>query len=345
MKNFNRGYLVLASIALMFIMSGCEHNISVGSTVYPDGSLDRAIVLQNEDSAKIEKNIFGISQARGWEVIVEPSSKPAMEKYKKSEVNITFKKHFETVEDANREMNPDIDTVFHIESTFEKQNRWFYTYIEYRDTYRTLNFFNAIPKEEYFTREDFAFIDRLPAEGTPISHADSLYLARLNEKIFDFYGARTIFEELYQHLVTNMRQHDVSPQWHDSLSRKKEYAYRHFVEDEDFGAVIERLHIPLPPAGREAVGQKIAEMEKRIEFLSDAYFGQYVHTIEMPWDIVESNADSVDSNKLFWRPPVVKFLLTDYSMTATARKMNIWSVAISALVVCVTVGMFFMRRR
>lgn len=350
MKVFNHRYPALVSIALMLIMSACEHNVSTVSSVYPDGSLDRSVVLHNADSASIVKNIFGVGEAKGWNVILDPPSKPATEKDKKSEVNITFKKHFESVDDVNRDMHSDLDTVVRIASSFEKQNRWFYSYIEYRDTYRALNNFNVIPKEEYFTQEDFGFIERLPAEGTPISHADSLYLSRLNEKIFDFFGARTIFEDFYQHLVATMHQHNVPLQWQDSLSRKKENVYRSFVDEgnlhnEDFAALIDRLRIPLPPAAREAIAQKTAEIEKRLEFLSDAYSGQYVHTIEMPWDVVESNADSVIGNKLFWRPPVVKFLLADYTMSATSRKMNIWSVALSGFVVCVTVGMYFVRRR
>lgn len=350
MKIFNRLFPVSSCIALMVVLGGCEHTISIGSKVHPDGSIDREIVLENADSTEIAKNIFGVSHAAGWNVTVAPPSKPTTEKDKKSEVNITFRKHFDSVEDVNQELNAPIDTLFRIESTFEKQNRWFYSYIEYRDTYRALNNFTTIPKEAYFTEEDFAFINRLPAEGTPVGHADSLYLARLNEKIFDLYGARTIFEDFYQHLVANMRQHNVPAQWHDSLSRKKESIYRRFVDEgnlqnEDFVVLIDRLHIPLSPAGRDAIIQKTAEIEKRLEFLSNAYSGQYVHSIEMPWDLVESNADSAVSNRLFWRPPVVKFLLTDYTMSATSRKMNIWSVAISGLVVCVTIGMFFVKRR
>ena len=247
-------------------------------------------------------------------------------------------------------MDGGIDTVFRIKSSFEKQNRWFYTYVEYRDTYEALNLFKRIPKEEYFTKEDFAFIDRLPGEGKPITKADSLYLARLNEKIFDFYGSRTIFEEFYQHLLLTVREQRVAPQWEDSLKRKKEVIYQRFMnegnlKDEDFVAIVDEMNIPLPAAGREAIVRKTAEIEKRLEFLSEAYSGKYVHTIEMPWTVVESNADSASTNRLFWRPPVVKFLLSDYTMSARSRKMNPWAVGISALVVVVTVGLFFVRKK
>ena len=172
MKILNHRSVVLALLLIALVLGGCEHNISTGTTVHADGSLDREILLHNTDSARIHKNIMGISGEKGWEVMVGPPSRPSNEKDKKSEVNISFKKHFDSAADANREMNPAIDTVFHIRSSFEKHNRWFYTYIEYRDTYGALNLFKSIPKEEYFTKEDFAFIDRLPAEGTVITKYD-----------------------------------------------------------------------------------------------------------------------------------------------------------------------------
>lgn len=345
MSFLKHGCLASSAFVVLLLLSGCEQTISIGSTVHADGSLDRTIVLHETDSAKAGQNIMGISEATGWGILIEPDNRDA-ETDEKPKVNITFRKHFASAEDANREMNGKGDTVFHIASTFQKENRWFYTYIEYRDTYRSLNSFNAIPKEDYFTREDFAFIDRLPPEGKPISNADSLYLARLNEKIFDVYGMRTIFEEIYGHLVSSMRGHDVAQQWQDSLAGKKEQIYKAFVrEDGDFLTVFDNADIPVPEPVRESTRKKIAELEKRWDFISDAYSGKYIHTIKMPWQVVASNADSATSNELFWRPPVVKFLLSDYTMSARSRKMNIWAVVASGVAVCVTIGLFFYRRR
>lgn len=348
MKTLNNRSLELATVFIL-LLSACEHNVSVESTVYPDGSLDRTIILHNSDSAKVENNFLGASTASGWDVKVDPPSKPSTENNKDREVNITFKKHFVSVKEANRHSNPGTDTVFHIASSFEKKNRWFYTYIEYRDTYRALNPFNAISKEDYFTQEDFAFIKRLPAEGTRIDKADSLYLATLNEKIFDYYGSRTIFEELFQHMIATMREQQIPSRWTDTLLHRREKMYHDFVESanlEDGGfSFIEKTGIPLSEPVKESIKNKVADIERRLEFMSEAYSGKYIHTIDMPWTVVESNADSVISHRLFWSPPVVKFLLSDYTMSATARKMNVFPVALSALLVVVTIGLFFYKAK
>ena len=335
---------------LLFLFSGCEHNVTVSSKVYPDGSIDRTIVLHNADSAKSEQNFFGANRNAGWDVVISNPTKPSTESDNRNEVNITFKKHFSSVEELNKETNPDHDTVFHVASSFEKDNRWFYTYVEYRDTYKALNLFKTIPKEEYFTKEDFAFINRLPAEGTTISKADSLYLARLNEKIFDLYGSRTIFEEIFRHTVVTLNEHDVASQWIDTLTRKKEELYHGFVrainlEDGALLSTFDQLNIPMSGEVRASMQQKADDIEKRLEFMSEVYSGKFVHSIEMPWTIMESNADSVINNQLYWRPPVVKFLLTDYTMSAKSRRLNVAAVAISALIVGATIGLFFFARK
>jgi len=110
-------------------------------------------------------------------------------------------------------------------------------------------------------------------------------------------------------------------------------------------SVADFLKIPLSPEAREDIRLKSKEVERRINFVSEASSGKFTHNILMPWTVVDTNADSVSNHSLYWHPPVVKFLLTDYTMTARSRKMNVWAVAVSGVVVVLTVGLFFMRRK
>src|SRR5687768_16232547 len=122
MKTLHCWSVTFLSIGILLLISGCDHDLSIGSKVYEDGSLDRTIVLYDSDSTKISNNLIGANKAGGWEVTTEPVLDPEK---KESKNNITFKKHFASVDEANSEMNRDIDTLFQIHSTFEKQNRWF----------------------------------------------------------------------------------------------------------------------------------------------------------------------------------------------------------------------------
>lgn len=352
MKKINQKIALASFLAALFLLSGCDHGVAISSTVHDDGSLDRTIVLYDADSADVSHNFLGVSEAGGWHssIEVDPASSRNTEGNKDKEITISFSRHFLSVADANAAMNPASDTVFRMMSTFERKDRWFYTYIDYSDTYRALDRFRGVPREDYFTKEDYAFIDRLPAEGKPISKADSIYLARLNEKIFDIYGARTIFEELFTGMLATLREYKVAPQWSDSLIAKKEKIYQHFQKDESMEkdgliSIADYLKIPLPNAARADLRKQYADMEPRLNVISEAYTGKFLHTIRMPWTVVSTNADSVNGSQLVWNPPVIKFMLKDYTMTARARQMNLWAVAVSAVIVVATVTLFFVRRR
>lgn len=353
MKALHRLTTLIVISCGFICLTACDHSVRTATTVYDDGSLDRTIVLSEANSETASHNIMGVSKARGWETVIEPAETRAEEDDDKH--YITFTKHFKSVADANKEMATDNDTLFRIHSTLKNSNRWFFTYMEYSDTYASLNRFKNIPQEEYFTQEDYAFINRLPAEGRRISKSDSLYLVRLNEKIFDIYGARTLFEEQFRDLLSVMRTHNVPTNWTDSLVHKKENLYRRIFDksimnDWDYlydSEVLSALHdmgIPLPPEAQKDFVGRMEEMEKRLNFISYAFNGKYLHSITVPGTIISSNADSITNHTLYWKPAAIKFLLDDYTMTVHSRKINLWQTGVSAMVVLVTVGLFFRRR-
>src|SRR6267143_3794918 len=70
MKRFSLTAAGLIMLVLLLALSSCEQKIKVESVVHPDGSIDRSIVLSEADSDKINRNIFGVSQARGWETSI-----------------------------------------------------------------------------------------------------------------------------------------------------------------------------------------------------------------------------------------------------------------------------------
>jgi hypothetical protein len=338
MKNFNPGLLFLA---LACLFSSCEQDITVETIVHEDGSLDRTITFEDVDSAIAVKNMFGISQATGWAV--------AMEEWDRTESEDTwtvqFNKKFASVEASNSEMATNTDTTFVLRSEVEEKFRWFYTYMKYSDTYGALNRFDGLNPGDYFTAEDYAFIDRLPAEGKTIPKADSLYLRKLNEKIFDHYASRAIYDENYAVLANVMRENDIEDRWIDTLASHKESLYRYFFRnqddlvDEDFMLrFADSLQIPMPyPKGRDDFEQLGSDLEKRLIFMSDANSGKFSQAIQMPWPVINTNADSVAGTRVFWSPPLIKFMLKDYTMYAESRRINYWAVLVSGVLVLLTV--------
>jgi len=338
---------VLLLAMLVITISACEHQVSMETTVHEDGSLEKIIILETEDTTK---NFIGISPENGWKLTTEPikdSAKTSDAKTKKWRAK--YEKNFASAQQASEELASSSDTLFRISSRFEKNFRWFYTYLNYSDTYQAINRMNY-PMDDFITQEDLAFIDRLPAEGKLISKADSLYLSRLHEKIFDIYGLRAIYESHYRLNEKLIQESGLEPRWLDTLKRHKEGLFRQLADKKDVPddflyKAMDSLAIPIPFDKMRSRYEELSDLEEaKTNFINYHSEGKYTHVINMPWEVVQTNADSVASNRLQWNPPSIKFLLKDYTMYAEARKPNLWALVISAAVLF-SAGYLFWKRR
>jgi hypothetical protein len=316
------------------LLMSCENPIRMETKVHEDGSLDKTIILEKTDSNRVVSNMFGASENSGWTVSTEKvTGEDADKKFK-----YTFQKSFPSAEAANKDLDSTVDSLFHIRSQFDKSFRWFYTYIRYSETFQPLDRFKLINPNDYFNLEDSLFINRLPGEGTAISKADSLFLQQLNDKIFDHYAEDALFAEYYAILEEVVRRNTTDKKWLDTLARSKEFIFKKLDDmdgDPAFAArLADSLGIPLP---KEKSARDFAELSKdinsRITFMSFARDGKYTNVIDMPWTVVNSNADSVAGNKLYWRPLATKFAIREYTMFAESRRLNLWAVIVSVLLV------------
>lgn len=335
---------IVLPFLIAVVLIGCDHNVKMETVVNVDGSIDRTIILQ-DDSSTIDNNYFGINKNNGWDValaIVDTS--------KHNEVQMTFKKHFASVEESNRELNNDNDTLFHIESKFEKRFRWFYTYTTYSDTYKAIDRFKLLNQQNYLTPEDYQFMDRLPPEGDSISKADELFLEDLTTKINDVLVPNAVYEEHFAVFENMIARYQLEPRWMDTLQHHKESIFKHLLKHDDLGedglmTVLDSLHVPFPhPQVDEDYKNESKPIEARFDFMSYANNGKYIHSIQMPGEIIDSNADSLVSNYAFWKPNVFKFLANDYTMYAETRKLNLWALIVSVLVLMATVYVFVRKR-
>ncbi len=333
---------LLATLAVM--LSACGHNVSMETTVHEDGSLDKTIVLETGDTTR---NFVGIGTETGWKMTTmlrEDSSKEKKEENRKW--NVIYQKSFTSSDEANNELSTKSDSLFRITSKFEKKFRWFYTYLYYSDTYHTLNRMDFLPTD-YLTQEDYAFIERLPAEGKIISKADSLFLSDLHKRIFDVYGIRAIYEAHYDLDVTLIKESGLENRWIDSLQKHKDNIFRRFAEQqggpEDFMyKAMDSLGIPIQyDKMRNRYDELYKQEEAKTNFINHASEGKYTHVINMPWQVLRTNADSVSDNRLQWNPPSIKFLLKDHTMYAEVRKINLWAFAVSVLVLIFTGYLFW----
>ena len=289
LKNMKSKTILTLTVATL-VLAACENPMRFETRVHEDGSLDKTIFFEKTDSTVSERNIFGIKEGNGWKVDVKKLPTEDSSKKSNPEFSIRFEKSFASSDALNAELDTPSDSLFHVYSVFEKKFRWFYTYIRYTETIRPINRFKMVDPEDYFNQEDQAFINRLPAEGTAISKADSLYLQMLNEKISDYFTNMGIFNEEYKILEEVLLKNKVDKKWLDTLRKKQDFIYDHVDKmkgELDFAAkMADSLKIPLPkPASSRDFQEASKDFNNRLTFMKFARDGKYVNVIEMPWTV------------------------------------------------------------
>src|SRR5262245_59150910 len=147
MKTFNS---IIIAIALLSVATACDNKFSSHTVVHPDGSLDKTFLLEQEGHAS---QLLNLNEKNGWKKTTVALDSSA--ENKNPEYRLTFQKTFTSADAANAELASGNDTLFQIESSFNKKFRWFYTYIRYADTYKAINRLKY-PTEDFLTPEDFA---------------------------------------------------------------------------------------------------------------------------------------------------------------------------------------------
>jgi hypothetical protein len=343
MKYAVRLIVLLTVIAL----AACENPIAQETKVHEDGSLDKAIIFEKTDSSVLERNIFNVGKSNGWKVTVSP----VMDGKDDDKYRVQFEKSFASPEAMNAELDKASDTLFRVKSSFEKKFRWFYTYIRYSETYRPLNRFKLLPYDEFFNAEDMQFIRRLPAEGASISKADSVSLQMLNIKVDDYYARAAIADEQVENFKKLISLTNTRTTVLDSLEGLRQI-FLDWLEDnkndKDFlMRVSDSAQIEFPDRKRATflADSLSADLNARLRFMSYVRDGRYQAMMEMPWTVVQTNADSVAGNRLYWRPLQHKFLFTDYELYAESRQLNWLTVTISLVVIGITLLLWLRRTR
>ncbi len=329
-------FSIASVLPLVVALTACEHQVAVKTTVHEDGSLDREIRLTSEDPKIGRQNYFGYSEKTGWTLIADSvhvkSTASDSSKNKEKKHTVIFRKSYSSVADANAETSSSSDTLFHLSSKFEKHFRWFYTLYRFEDTYHPINRFRY-PIKDFLTATDFQFIEDMPAEGKPISKADSLFLTKLNERIFDHYFTRAYMDEyfkIFMQLADPTQQQKLKASeetMFDALMRKDVN-----FDNNPFPKLLDSLGIKIDMSTDEF--KRVDKgVESKVNFMSWASEATYFHAICMPGEIVNHNADSVSGNEFYWSPPYLKFAFRDHTFFVETKKPNIWAWGVSLIVI------------
>lgn len=355
------------AIAITGLLSACEEKASVGTVLHEDGSVDRTIQLTTTDNTRPVANFFGLKADQGWEVTVDTltaqtddtqqakrgdavtvdsltdTSHDSPQAKQTTRYQVTFRRHFQDVDQLNQ-LQPQGDTVLLINAKLERKFRWFYTYWTYTDIYHGPEYLRRSPVEDFFTPEDFAFIDRMPARDKPVSKADSLYLEMLEDKFSAHYLLDLLEDSYMKILHTAFASDPATKAYVDSLPAKRAKVKAMLKSEGMNEHSIDSLGIPVTTEARALFKKLYAAEERKLTTCLFIDITPIRHALTMPGQLVSTNADSVSGNQMFWSPLPIKFILKDQHMYGETRQLNLWAVIVTIALVVLTVVQFFRRR-
>ncbi len=318
---------------LLFAAQGCNDSYTVTTIISTDGSVDRVIEWSKDGgSSRYSTNDLPLPTDSTWQVNWKTSGT------KDSGLVFTASKHFTTFEALAAEyVRMNDSTKLKVDVDVQKKFRWFYSYFEYRETYKAFHPLTLVPANEFFSADE---ISRFMANNI----SDSLRIR------FENWQQRNMFELVYRRLCSAAERLDDPALPVSSLEANKEALYREMTSDKpgksqsgttskgDHGeveaeavlrevlqtAAVEKLRAPLARAISDAVN----DYEIR-----NSIAGKYTNSVVMPGVILETNAGDVSGNRVTWTFSEDQLSMMDLAMRVESRVVNVWAIVVTGVVV------------
>jgi hypothetical protein len=332
----------IGPILALMVLSGCFGNKrSTHTTLFADGSVERKFTTIDEDSSTTKRNIFGIRKEDGWRADVQalPFTKKERDWLSKPEYAVSFTRKFSSAEAANTSMNLP-GGLFQMQSELKTSFRWFYTDFIYSDTYLPPFPASQINPDDYFSEEDYAYMKSVSNDSARFDSVRNNELKVKNEKYYMNGVAVNIFDTLVQ----KMEESRLERKWLDSARKYKAEILRNIAAwgmDNKYveNYLVDTLHVPFRLSKEDQ--KKMGGIAEKYSYL---VFDEFKHSIKMPFDIAESNADSVAGSIAFWKS--TGLLPKGVVMQARARRFNYWTYCVTIIALgAAIVGVRRVKRR
>jgi hypothetical protein len=338
-------YQIIGCIIINITFTSCfQENYRMITRVERNGS------CQAEIHGESDTLISPESYSPGWKIaqtdtIVEEYLSP------KNKNNFKLSKKFKSVEelsaDATRQQfcpTPD--------ESLKKRFRWFYTYYTFTAVFPEVTAKGRVPMDLYLNKEEqkFYFQGDMSAYHGMTGYEMKMELDEIESRFMKWY-ARSVYEESFdiilQYAVADFRSE--LPVIKDSL-----YAIREKLIMEDCNTMFQEPQIVdicmwldnFFDTNRFAeqyatVGEKMEEMlrEKR-NVIDELFKFEIQYELILPGRLVSANANLQNEGYVSWNISMFKFLADDYVLTAESRTANIWTFAVTLLLVLFTVYCF-----
>ncbi len=376
-NNMKKLYLAGVIAIALLVLTACEETTTT-TTVHRDGSCRRVITIKS-DKANLSQDAFPIALDNTWSFnrnqvettkkvsTTDPKSAtgtaPAEKgkttnrrKAKHSESGIELKyiytatKNFKKVEDMNREFfdHPKALPNIRRETACEKDFRWFYTFLTYREVCHKLNPFDRIPLENAFTAEEAEILQLSLFDEDKAEQQYSKEQLDLVEKKLTQWLLENVFAEVYHALEQAAKSTKVESFTPAYLETKKAGLMKRFEEEIKIFENLDTAHVyslcgqVMPGIDmeelRQASGDAFRELEEKLtQWGKIDIFSGFKNKVIMPGIIIDTNAETVEGATVTWEAGVGKYFLADWEMWVTSRVVNWGAIGVTGFTILILI--------
>lgn len=323
-------------IIFTLLISGCKTIHKVSTTIHSNGSCTRTFIIGIDNPGDIHYGNFNLPLDSTWE-----AKKTVRKDIGKEDSVYAISRYFKNVSELNSLYQAQIDSIgsSFCEMDFEKHFYWFYTVYQYREKYKPINPYNLIPISDYLTPGEIAIL--LSDDDSLQTTGDSMAVA----KKFTAWFEKTLFEEYFTALkkgIKKLKHSDLT--WEMVAPLKDSLTHTPILNEEAFFDVnikeyIENGNKALQPFLSQKALDVLREHESLIfeDFIKNSNIKIdiddicEINEVTMPGLILGTNAETVQGNRVLWKTDLEKFYFNDYEMWVESRKVNLWTIWITGV--------------
>jgi hypothetical protein len=317
----------------VIMWTGCL-DIEISTDIASDGSCERIVVVKG-DSSDIFSSRFPIPLDSTWDISLVQEDEDIYE--------YTARKRFENISELNREfvVEDTSEVAIGMRVTLEKNFHWFFSSLEYRETYALNNPINEVPLSEYLSEEETELLIRSRINGEDGEYeSDSELLHDLEERFNGWY-ARNVFEAFYRPFSAGVDElgHDVlTPQYLAAMKERLFQAILTSSSDDGIAFWVEHFEGTLgTPAVRRVVENNslpFQVLEAQMALDEELALSDYSNSVSLPGLIVKTNANTLEGNQVTWDDIAPYLLYSKYEMVVKSRMLN-WEITIISAIILV----------
>ena len=348
--------LLIVSVALLTVLSGCPDTKSVTTTVKRDGSGMRSVGyfdprnFKGIDSVKLD---LPVPVDHSWEL------------HSITDSTAVLRKGFDSIEELNELYSYDESELKNYDRKveLERKFRWFHTSIIYKETYTGL--LKDIPLTNYLSVEEIDCFKMEHPEDHPMledmepnareslmDNIDERLGLWLNDNIFSLAFDDII--DIGDSMQILDKQSALTSNLKDSIEIEWQVVNNDFmIFSEDQMEMTELAELIGNQLSLDSA--KLLQLKSAVKdaYLDDKYQEQlfpdlgneHYNQVILQGQLVDTNAEKIEGDTLAWLMSSIKFIDSDYTMSAESRFTNLWAYVVSGIILVIALTIPFLKKK